>query len=84
MAARIAARYVARRLSSGGKVLSEEEKAAENVYIKVLSPWSDPSDLSGLIFFIFIHFNLSLTADGLVSYEFFATRVSLLPAEFDI
>lgn len=36
MAARIAARYVARRLSSGGKVLSEEEKAAENVYIKVL------------------------------------------------
>ncbi|CAL9206936.1 unnamed protein product [Musa hybrid cultivar] len=34
MAARIAARYVVRRLSSGGKVLSEEEKAAENVYIK--------------------------------------------------
>ncbi|XP_072978312.1 uncharacterized protein At2g27730, mitochondrial [Typha angustifolia] len=34
MAARIAARYVARRLSTGGKVLSEEEKAAENVYIK--------------------------------------------------
>ncbi|RWW73409.1 hypothetical protein BHE74_00018716 [Ensete ventricosum] len=30
MAARIAARYVARRLSTGGKVLSEEEKAAEN------------------------------------------------------
>ena len=38
MAARIAARYVARRLSTGGKVLSEEEKAAENVYIKVPSP----------------------------------------------
>ncbi|KAG6470407.1 uncharacterized protein At2g27730, mitochondrial-like [Zingiber officinale] len=34
MAAKIAARYVARRLSSGGKVLSEEEKAAENVFIK--------------------------------------------------
>ncbi|XP_068663652.1 uncharacterized protein At2g27730, mitochondrial [Aristolochia californica] len=33
MATRIAARYVSRRLSSG-KVLSEEEKAAENVYIK--------------------------------------------------
>lgn len=30
----MAARYVARRLFSG-KVLSEEEKAAENVYIKV-------------------------------------------------
>lgn len=36
MAARVAARYVTRRLSSGGKVLSEEEKAAENVYIKVI------------------------------------------------
>ncbi|KAJ8510931.1 hypothetical protein OPV22_001365 [Ensete ventricosum] len=34
MAARVAARYVVRRLSSGGKVLSEEEKAVENVYIK--------------------------------------------------
>ncbi|KAI3461287.1 hypothetical protein Pfo_017950 [Paulownia fortunei] len=34
MATRIAARYVSRRLSSSGKVLSEEEKAAENVYIK--------------------------------------------------
>ncbi|PIA28236.1 hypothetical protein AQUCO_07200111v1 [Aquilegia coerulea] len=34
MAARIASRYVSRRLSSGGKILSEEEKAAENVYIK--------------------------------------------------
>ncbi|XP_051120588.1 uncharacterized protein At2g27730, mitochondrial [Andrographis paniculata] len=34
MAARIAARYISRRLSSSGKVLSEEEKAAENVYIK--------------------------------------------------
>ncbi|WOL17732.1 hypothetical protein Cni_G26525 [Canna indica] len=34
MAARIAARYISRRLSSGGKVLSEEEKAAENVFIK--------------------------------------------------
>jgi hypothetical protein len=40
MAARTAARFVQRRLlSSGGKVLSEEEKAAENVYIKVqISP----------------------------------------------
>lgn len=35
MAARNAFRYVSRRLSSSGKVLSEEEKAAENVYIKV-------------------------------------------------
>ncbi|PIM97264.1 hypothetical protein CDL12_30267 [Handroanthus impetiginosus] len=35
MATRIAARYVSRRLSSNGKVLSEEEKAAENVYIKL-------------------------------------------------
>ncbi|XP_008776573.1 uncharacterized protein At2g27730, mitochondrial [Phoenix dactylifera] len=34
MVSRIAARYMTRRLSSGGKVLSEEEKAAENVYIK--------------------------------------------------
>ncbi|XP_030520928.1 uncharacterized protein At2g27730, mitochondrial [Rhodamnia argentea] len=34
MATRIAARYVSRRLSSSGKILSEEEKAAENVYIK--------------------------------------------------
>lgn len=36
MAARNAFRYVSRRLSSSGKVLSEEEKAAENVYIKVI------------------------------------------------
>jgi hypothetical protein len=48
MAARTAARFVQRRLlSSGGKVLSEEEKAAENVYIKVqispLSPSLPPS-----------------------------------------
>ena len=35
MATRIAARYVSRRLSSSGKVLGEEEKAAENIYIKV-------------------------------------------------
>ncbi|KAI4322434.1 hypothetical protein L6164_022130 [Bauhinia variegata] len=35
MAARTVSRYASRRLSSGsGKVLSEEEKAAENVYIK--------------------------------------------------
>uniref|UniRef100_A0A7N0UXV0 F1F0-ATPase inhibitor protein n=2 Tax=Kalanchoe fedtschenkoi TaxID=63787 RepID=A0A7N0UXV0_KALFE len=34
MATRIAARYISRRLSSSGKILSEEEKAAENVYIK--------------------------------------------------
>lgn len=37
MATRIAARYVSRRLSSSGKMLSEEEKAAENIYIKVNS-----------------------------------------------
>jgi len=42
MATRAAARFLQRRLlSSGGKVLSEEEKAAENVYIKVqISPLS--------------------------------------------
>jgi hypothetical protein len=42
MATRAAARFLQRRLlSSGGKVLSEEEKAAENVYIKVqISPFS--------------------------------------------
>uniref|UniRef100_A0A5B7AHM3 Copper ion binding n=1 Tax=Davidia involucrata TaxID=16924 RepID=A0A5B7AHM3_DAVIN len=34
MATRIAVRYVSRRFSSGGKVLGEEEKAAENVYVK--------------------------------------------------
>ncbi|PIA31362.1 hypothetical protein AQUCO_05000031v1 [Aquilegia coerulea] len=34
MAARISSRYVSRRLSSGGKMLSEKKKAAENVYIK--------------------------------------------------
>ncbi|KAK4772394.1 hypothetical protein SAY86_014169 [Trapa natans] len=34
MTMRIAARYVSHRLSSSGKVLSEEEKALENVYIK--------------------------------------------------
>ncbi|CAB4283296.1 unnamed protein product [Prunus armeniaca] len=34
MASRMAARFVTRRLSSSGKVLSEEERAAENVYIK--------------------------------------------------
>ncbi|KAK8959909.1 hypothetical protein KSP40_PGU003191 [Platanthera guangdongensis] len=34
MAVRTASRYFVRRLSSSGKVLAEEEKAAENVYIK--------------------------------------------------
>ncbi|XP_044505402.1 uncharacterized protein At2g27730, mitochondrial-like [Mangifera indica] len=34
MATRNFARHVSRRFSSGGKVLSEEEKAAENIYIK--------------------------------------------------
>ncbi|XP_041995794.1 uncharacterized protein At2g27730, mitochondrial-like isoform X2 [Salvia splendens] len=34
MATRMAARHISRRLSSSGKVLSEEEKAAENIYIK--------------------------------------------------
>ncbi|XP_077230420.1 uncharacterized protein At2g27730, mitochondrial-like [Tasmannia lanceolata] len=33
MATRMAARYISRRFSSG-KILSEEEKAAENVFIK--------------------------------------------------
>ena len=47
MATRTAARFVQRRLlSSGGKVLGEEEKAAENVYIKVqISPLSLPPSL---------------------------------------
>ncbi|KAK2980178.1 hypothetical protein RJ640_007268 [Escallonia rubra] len=34
MAMRNAFRYVSRRLSSSGKIFSEEEKAAENIYIK--------------------------------------------------
>ncbi|KAH9620042.1 hypothetical protein KSS87_002017 [Heliosperma pusillum] len=34
MAGRAALRSIARRFSSSGKILSEEEKAAENVYIK--------------------------------------------------
>ncbi|CAI9781427.1 unnamed protein product [Fraxinus pennsylvanica] len=34
MATRTVVRHVSRRFSSSGKVLSEEEKAAENVYIK--------------------------------------------------
>ncbi|KAJ8768145.1 hypothetical protein K2173_021085 [Erythroxylum novogranatense] len=34
MAARSMTRLVSRRFSSNGRVLSEEEKAAENVYIK--------------------------------------------------
>lgn len=34
MASRLAARFVSRRMSSSGKILSEEERAAENVYIK--------------------------------------------------
>ena len=38
MATRVAARFAPRRLFSNGsgRVLSEEEKAAENVYIKVI------------------------------------------------
>ncbi|XP_074302751.1 uncharacterized protein At2g27730, mitochondrial-like [Silene latifolia] len=34
MAGRVALKSIARRFSSSGKILSEEEKAAENVYIK--------------------------------------------------
>ncbi|KAI3747231.1 hypothetical protein L6452_09683 [Arctium lappa] len=34
MATRQAVRYVSRRFSSSGKIFSEEEKAAENIYIK--------------------------------------------------
>lgn len=37
-AMRAASRFISRRFSSGGRILSEEEKAAENVYIKVLVP----------------------------------------------
>ena len=31
---KMSARYIPRRFSSGGRILGEEEKAAENVYIK--------------------------------------------------
>ncbi|XWS41140.1 hypothetical protein CRYUN_Cryun17cG0054600 [Craigia yunnanensis] len=34
MATRLLVRYRPRRFSSGGRILSEEEKAAENVFIK--------------------------------------------------
>ncbi|XP_050371010.1 uncharacterized protein At2g27730, mitochondrial [Argentina anserina] len=34
MASRLATRFFSRRMSSSGKILSEEERAAENVYIK--------------------------------------------------
>ncbi|OEL23201.1 hypothetical protein BAE44_0015779 [Dichanthelium oligosanthes] len=48
MAARTAARFVQRRLlSSGGKVLGEEEKAAENVYIKGPSSGEQASSTTG-------------------------------------
>lgn len=36
-AMRATGRHIFRRFSTGGKVLSEEEKAAENVYIKVIT-----------------------------------------------
>lgn len=41
MAMRSAARYVSRRFSTGGKIFSEEEKAAENIYIKVTSRYPE-------------------------------------------
>ncbi|TQD76046.1 hypothetical protein C1H46_038415 [Malus baccata] len=47
MASRMAARFVPRRFSSSGKVLSEEEKAAENVYIKGPKPEEKPAGSSG-------------------------------------
>ncbi|CAA2960820.1 Hypothetical predicted protein [Olea europaea subsp. europaea] len=47
MATRTAMRYVSRRLSSSGRVLSEEEKAAENVYIKGPKPDKTPATGSG-------------------------------------
>ncbi|KAL6276466.1 hypothetical protein ACE6H2_020067 [Prunus campanulata] len=43
MASRMAARFVTRRLSSSGKVLGEEEKAAEAVYIKGPKPEENPT-----------------------------------------
>ncbi|KAG5578026.1 hypothetical protein H5410_058160, partial [Solanum commersonii] len=49
MAARNAFRYVSRRLSSSGKVLSEEEKAAENVYIKGPKPEEQAAGGSGSV-----------------------------------
>ena len=42
-AMRTGCRLVFRRFSTGGKVLSEEEKAAENVYIKVVHLFFSPS-----------------------------------------
>ncbi|KAH0470879.1 hypothetical protein IEQ34_000602 [Dendrobium chrysotoxum] len=42
MALRLTSRYLVRRLSSSGKILSEEEKAAENVYIKGFKPGDQP------------------------------------------
>ncbi|TQE11423.1 hypothetical protein C1H46_002986 [Malus baccata] len=47
MASRMAARFVPRRFSSSGKVLGEEEKAAENVYIKGPTPEEKPAASSG-------------------------------------
>lgn len=49
---RAAARFVQTRLRSSGKVLSEEEKAAENVYIKVYHPRPRPSSRSGARWFL--------------------------------
>lgn len=50
MATRSAIRFVSRRFSNG-KVLSEEEKAAENVFIKVnmLSLFTLPSGLESSV-----------------------------------
>ncbi|KAK9153658.1 hypothetical protein Sjap_001138 [Stephania japonica] len=53
MAARIAARYVSRRLSSGGKILSEEEKAAENIYIKLIQEQCMNNSSQRLVLFAF-------------------------------
>lgn len=53
MASRMAARFVSRRFSSSGKILSEEEKAAENVYIKAIFDF-----LSVINFWIYHFLNL--------------------------
>ena len=66
MASRMAMRYVSRRFSSSGKVLSEEEKAAENVYIKV----NKYCCLFGILGFFFLIDLLDVAAGLQFTYAF--------------
>ena len=59
-------RYVSRRFSSSGKVLSEEEKAAENVYIKV----NKYCCLFGILGFFFLIDLLDVAAGLQFTYAF--------------